>query len=322
MAGTNPITPFLQQQGVLILDGGLATQLEARGRDLSDDLWSARLLLDEPDLIRQVHSDYLWAGADCVITASYQATIPGFVKHGLSEATAVTLLERAVQLAVEARDAFWAVETNRVGRLRPLVAASVGPYAAYKADGSEYSGVYDRDEDGLYAFHRQRWHILAGTTADLLACETIPNAAEARALARLLSETPDRFAWFSFSCRDGRHISDGTPLAEVAAFLAPLPQVAAIGINCTPPRHIPSLIDEVQRVTAKPIVVYPNSGETYDVAQHRWLGESVPAEFGTFSREWRKQGAALIGGCCRTTPAHIRQISDRFRRRRSPGAIP
>ncbi len=310
----NPLQPFIDRFGAFILDGGFATQLEARGEILADDLWSARLLLDNPDLIRQVHADYLWAGADGIITASYQATIAGFEARGLTAQQAAALIDLAIRLAVQERDSYWSQlpQEERAARLRPLVAASVGPYAAYKADGSEYSGDYDRDQNGLLAFHRPRWDLLARSAADLLACETIPVFAEAKALAQLLAETPDRYAWFSFTCRDGRHIVDGTPIQECAAFLTQFDRVAAIGVNCTPPQYIPSLIQELRGVTEKPLIVYPNSGEEYDVERHLWRGEAIPAEFGTFSREWRKMGAAAIGGCCRTTPAHIRQIRDRF----------
>lgn len=310
----NPIQPFVDRYGAFVLDGGLATQLEARGQDLSDALWSARLLLDDPQAIRQVHADYLWAGADCIITASYQATIPGFETRGLTPDQARALISLAVELAVEERNNYWSQlpPAERALRLRPLVAASVGPYAAYKADGSEYTGNYDLDEDALLSFHRQRWNLLSGSAADILACETIPVFAEAKALARLLDETPGRYAWFSFTCRDGEHIVDGTPISACAAYLSKHERVAAIGVNCTSPKYIPSLILEVRRVSDKPVIVYPNSGERYDADHHLWRGESVPAEFGTFSREWRKIGAAAIGGCCRTTPAHIRQIRDRF----------
>jgi homocysteine S-methyltransferase len=308
----NPILPFVQKNGAFVLDGGLATELEARGCDLGDGLWSARLLRDDPDLIKQVHLAYYQAGADCAITASYQATIPGFMAQGMGEFEAVRLLWLSVNLAVQARDEFWADAANHVGRKRPLVAASVGPYGAYLADGSEYRGDYDLDEDGLVAWHRRRWQILAQTKADLLACETIPSFAEARAQVRLLAETPERMAWFSFSCRDESRISDGTPIAECAAYLDQFEQVAGIGVNCTPPRFLPGLIRAVFAATQKPVIVYPNSGETYDVARKHWHGESEPAEFGTMSREWRKLGASGVGGCCRTGPAHIRQIRDRF----------
>ncbi len=314
MATMNPITPFLQQQGMLVLDGGLATELEQRGHDLNGALWSARLLAEAPDVIRQVHLDYYRAGADCCISASYQATIPGFVQWGMSAEAARELIARSVRLVAEARDAFWAVEQNRVGRLRPIVAASVGPYGAYLADGSEYSGAYDLDENGLLDFHAERWGILAGGEADILACETIPSFAEARALLRLLDDTPDVYAWFSFSCRDGRHISDGAPIAECAALLTGHERVAAIGINCTPPRFIPELIRAVRSVTTRPVIVYPNSGETYDPIEKRWLGQSVPTEFGTLGYQWHALGADLIGGCCRTTPEHVHQIRDRVQK--------
>lgn len=309
----NPIRPFLDQQGVLILDGGLATQLEARGADLHDPLWSAKLLLEDPALIRQVHLDYFWAGADCAITASYQATIPGFKRRGLTEVQAVDLLKLTVQLAQEARDEFWSAQKGEGGRLRPLIAASIGPYGAYLANGAEYTGDYDLAEAGLVEFHRLRWQILAESGADLLACETVPSLVEARALAQLLGQTPGVHAWFSFSCQNGRTISDGTPIIECAALLEEMEQVAAIGINCTPPRYIPELIGQLFAVTQKPIIVYPNSGEHYDATAKQWQGLSIPAEFGTYSREWRKAGAAIIGGCCRTSPAHIQQIRDRFR---------
>lgn len=304
----NPLAPFLEQQPSLILDGGLATELERRGFDLDDSLWSARLLSRAPQAIKAVHWDYLEAGADCIITASYQATIPGFRSKGYSAEGAQTLIRRAVLIAREARDEFWSKPQNRKNRLRPLVAASVGPYGAFLADGSEYRGDYNLDEDGLYAFHRSRWRLLVGCEPDILACETIPSAIEARALARLLMETPEMPAWVSFSCLDGRHINDGTPLADVVTLLTDIPSLVALGINCTPPRFIPDLVREARRATDKPIVVYPNSGELYDVKERRWTGLSIPDDFAVQSRAWRQAGAMLIGGCCRTGPAHISQI--------------
>lgn len=312
----NLLEPFIRQHGAFVLDGGLATHLEAKGYDLNDALWSARILLDAPDAIRDVHTDYLWAGADCIITASYQATLVGFQQRGLSEGEATVLLQRSVSLAKEARDQFWMHLLQKKGgdvlRQKPLVAASIGPYGAYLANGEEYTGDYDLDEAGLLDFHRRRWHILTAAAPDLLACETIPSLPEAKALKQLLVETPEMGAWFSFSCQNGRLISDGTPITTCAELLNDVEQVWAIGINCTAPRYIPDLIRELQRVTQKPIIVYPNSGEDYDPVEKVWLGESIPAEFGTYSREWRRLGAAAIGGCCRTTPAHIRQIRDRF----------
>lgn len=284
----------------VVLDGGLATLLESYGCDLSGAMWSARILKDDPDLIRRAHGDFFAAGADVAITASYQASIPTFVAQGVPAAEAERLIRASVRLAAQARDEAGA----------GLVAASIGPYGAALANGAEYTGDYDLDEDGLVDWHRSRWHILADSGADLLACETIPSYAEARALARLLAETPDIPAWISFSCADGAHISDGTPLADCAALFSGRNQVVAIGANCTPPRHIESLIHQVKDV---PAVVYPNSGEHWDARARHWTGVSDPTEFATAARRWHEAGAKLIGGCCRTNPEHIRQISTHLR---------
>lgn len=306
----NPVLAFLRRQSPMILDGGLATELEARGCDLADELWSAGYLLMDPDVIRRVHRDYLAAGADCLISATYQATVAGFKKRGLSREESRSLMLRAVELAIEERDAFWRQRPS--GRQRPLVAASVGPYGAYLADGSEYTGDYDRDEEGLYAFHRQRFRLLAASGADLVACETLPSLPEARALLRLLGESAGTWAWLSFSCRDGRHLSDGSEIAAAAAAADAVQRVVAVGVNCTAPRFVAELVDEIRRVTAKPIVVYPNSGELYDVAAKRWLGRPDAGEFAAAAVDWVERGAALVGGCCRTGPEHVRQIRRRL----------
>ena len=306
----NAIEEILKHQRIAIIDGAMATELEARGCDLNDDLWSARVLLEQPELIRAVHLDYFNNGADIAITASYQATVDGFAKRGLSREQALDLIRKSVQLAQEARDEFWAKEENRVGRIRPLVAGSVGPYGAYLADGSEYRGDYNLSEDELIAFHRPRIEALVASGADLLACETIPCGIEARALIRLLAEFPNTFAWFTFTAKDGERISNGERIADIAAFLDGQPQAAAIGINCTSPLHIPSLVREIKKNSSKPIIVYPNSGEYYSAVTNTWHGETSSDKFGLQSKEWFENGATLIGGCCRTTPGHIHEVSN------------
>jgi len=306
----NPIATILQSHPVVILDGALATELERRGADLRDALWSAKILLEAPELIRDVHLDYFLAGADCAITASYQATVAGFAGRGLSQAEALALIQRSVQLAAEARDVFWANSAHRVGRPRPLVAASVGPYGAFLADGSEYRGDYGLSEAELMDFHRPRLAALVAAGADLIACETIPCLIEARVLVRLLGEFPDVSAWVSFSARDEQYICHGERLADCAAFLDNCPQVAAVGVNCTAPAFITGLIRAARSATSKPILVYPNSGEIYDAATYSWHGETSSDAFGSQAQQWYAAGARIIGGCCRTTPAHICAVAD------------
>ncbi|GAB4579899.1 MAG: homocysteine S-methyltransferase [Anaerolineales bacterium] len=339
----NPLSIRLQTYPFLLVDGAMATELERRGADLNDPLWSAKILLETPDLIRDVHLDYFRAGADIAITASYQATLEGYMRRGLTESQAIALLQKSVHLAREARDLFLAEspisnlppptapfdfakpplrvlstfdhqspitdhQSPITDHQPPLIAASIGPYGASLADGSEYRGDYGLTEEDLIAFHRPRLTALLPAEPDLLACETIPCLIEARALIRLLAEFPATYAWFTFTARDATHTSSGEPLAECAAFLDGYEQVAAIGINCTAPKYIPGLIREIRRATAKPIIVYPNSGEIYDPTTKTWLGETDCDAFGVQAREWYEAGAQIIGGCCRTTPDHVKAI--------------
>ena len=302
----NPIAERLARQDVIVLDGALATELEARGFSISDALWSAKALFACPDLVREVHLDYLRAGADVVTSASYQATVEGFMRCGFTEAEAAALLQKSVRLAREACERY--CSERGVDSGVPLVAASVGPYGAYRADGSEYRGDYGIDEDALVAFHSERLALLAEEKPDLLACETLPCLVEARAIVRALREREIRIpAWFSFSCRDAAHISDGMEIAACARWLDTVPEAAAIGLNCTAPQYAEKLIRAIRSETAKPIVVYPNSGEMYDVQERRWHGAA--ADFGTEAQRWRAAGARLIGGCCRTTPREIADIA-------------
>jgi homocysteine S-methyltransferase len=310
----NPLEALLEDDDVVILDGALATELERRGADLSDALWSARLLIDAPESIRAVHLDYLRAGAEVLITASYQASSEGFRRRGLNEAQVATLFRLSVQLAAEAVEEYLAGFPARQKPPRPLIAASIGPYGAYLADGSEYRGDYGVSVEDLMAWHRPRMAVLAQTEADLFACETIPCLAEAEALIRLLAEFPYVPAWLSFSCRDGVAISSGEALADGVRLAAAADQIVAVGVNCTPPRFVESLLAEARRVTHKPLLCYPNRGESWDAVARCWVEGSGDAEgsgaaFAAATQQWLAAGARLIGGCCRTTPADIAAIA-------------
>jgi homocysteine S-methyltransferase len=324
----DPIAAFLAVQPLVVLDGALATELERRGADLNDPLWSARLLIDRPELIHAVHRDYFRAGADVATSATYQATFEGFARCGIEPDGAALLMRNAVSLAISARDEFWSAESqgpghewpgherpgherpDRVvsGRLRPLVAASVGPYGAALADGSEYRGNYGLSESQLRDFHRPRIRVLADSGADLLACETIPSLREAIAIVSVLEEFPATAAWLSFSCRDGAHTCEGQEIGDCVAELAEHAQIAAVGVNCTAPLHVSSLLQRMRERTNKPLLAYPNSGEVYDASNKHWHGPAVAIPFAELARGWYRDGARLIGGCCRTRPADIEAI--------------
>uniref|UniRef100_A0A7N0UG40 Hcy-binding domain-containing protein n=1 Tax=Kalanchoe fedtschenkoi TaxID=63787 RepID=A0A7N0UG40_KALFE len=301
--------------GCAVVDGGFATQLEKHGAVINDPLWSALCLIQNPGLIKKVHMEYLEAGADVLVTSSYQATIPGFLSRGLSADEGERLLQKSVVLAVEARDEFWEAE-GLAGRgySRALVAASIGSYGAYLADGSEYSGCYGPDVglDKLKDFHRRRLRVLVKAGADMLAFETIPNKLEAQACMELLQEEDVQIpSWICFSSVDGLNAPSGDSFEDCLAVLNKSRRVTAVGINCAPPHFVESLIRKLRKLTKKVIVVYPNSGEVWDGKEKKWLPSTCfnDHHFGLFASRWRDAGAQLIGGCCRTTPCTVRAIS-------------
>lgn len=296
----NKIERLIAAGQSLLVDGGLASELEAQGHNLDTPLWSAKLIEEEPQAIVAAHRAYLDAGADVLITASYQLSALG-VGERLEEQ-----LLQSVALAERARAEFQ--DTASTERFSPLIAASVGPYGAALADGSEYRGDYAVSNSVLHSFHADRLAILDASAADILACETIPSLQEAEVLCELLSAvtTP---AWISFSCKDGHHICDGTPIVECAALFASHPRVFAVGVNCTAPQFLPSLIADLRSAApTKVTLVYPNSGEEFELPTRTWKGTADPLDCGLAAENWRKLGATWIGGCCRVSPAHIRAI--------------
>lgn len=281
--------------GSVLLDGGLATELEARGHDLSDSLWSARLLADAPQDIVAVHAAYFRAGAAIATTASYQASFEGFAARGFDRGETAGLLRRSVALARAARDG--------TGVDGLLVAASVGPYGAALADGSEYRGRYGLSVAALARWHRPRLEVLAAAGADVLACETVPDVDEARALVELVRAVGVP-AWLSYTI-DGDRTRAGQPLAEAFAVAAGVDEIVALGVNCCAPADVLPAIAHAAPV-GKPVIVYPNSGERWDALRRKWIG---PSRFGAdLAAQWIAAGARIVGGCCRVGPADIAAI--------------
>ncbi len=294
-----------------IIDGGLSNALEAQGCNLDHPLWTARLLDEHPEAIVRAHLAYLKAGAQCIITSSYQASIQGFLDLGYDLAFAKKLLLRTVALAQRAVNEY--MKENEVPG-RPLIAASIGPYGAYLADGSEYRGNYGMSRQALYDFHHDRIQVLDTSAADLFACETIPSREEATVLSDILRDTT-KPAWISFSCRDEAHLNDGTPIDQAVRSLVDHSNVLAIGVNCTAPKYVSGLIRNIKPIVGdKKIVVYPNSGETYFPESKSWKGTSDPEVFVTMASEWKELGADTLGGCCRIGPEHIRRLRDSYDR--------
>ncbi|MFE1288301.1 homocysteine S-methyltransferase [Streptomyces sp. NPDC058751] len=306
MASENaPALAAALSRGPVVLDGGMSNQLEAAGHDLGDTLWSARLLVDRPEAVTEAHLAYYEAGAEVAITAGYQATFEGFARRGIPREEVAGLLGLSVGLAREA-----ARRAHAKGVARPLwVAASVGPYGAMLADGSEYRGRYGLSVAELERFHVPRLEVLAAAAPDVLALETVPDTDEARALLRGVRGLGVP-AWLSYSVT-GDRTRAGQPLEEAFALAAEADEIIAVGVNCCAPGDVDAAVATASRVTGKPVVVYPNSGETWDAGARAWTGRS------TFTAGqvggWERAGARLIGGCCRVGPEAITGIASALR---------
>jgi homocysteine S-methyltransferase len=302
----------LDLAGLHVLDGAMATELERKGFDLSGPLWSAHVLESSPEAIAGVHRDYLEAGADCLLTASYQVSAEGFQKIGCDARSATdaaaNALRASVSIAEKVRREYQAESPRTI-----WIAASLGPYGAMLHDGSEYHGNYACSFDDLVGFHSRRIAVLVETNADFLAFESIPSLEEAEAILAALRPYPDVAVYLSFTCRDERHVSHGETLQACAELLDGRPQVIGIGVNCTAPELIGNLIRQLTKVTSKPIVVYPNSGEQWDAVHRCWQGDGQIQEFGLLAKMWRDDGAQWIGGCCRTGPEHVRAVAGVWR---------
>lgn len=299
--GTSVRPPLAQAlaAGLMVLDGGMSNQLEAAGHDLSDALWSARLLADDPSAIVAAHAAYFAAGAQVAITSSYQASFDGFARKGFSRDEAAALFGLSVELARRAAEGSGDVKQPR------YVAASVGPYGAVLADGSEYRGRYGLTVAQLERFHRPRIEALAAAGPDVLALETVPDTDEAEAMLRVVGSL-GLPSWLSYTIC-GSRTRAGQPLAEAFALAATVDSIIAIGVNCCAPQDVAPAVEAAAAAAGKPVVVYPNSGESWDAAAHSWQGSN------TFDagmvESWVAAGARLVGGCCRVGPAGISAVA-------------
>lgn len=288
----------------VIIDGGLATVLEDLGCNLHHKLWSAKIIDENPQAIIDAHKLYINAGAEIIATASYQASIIGLIENGYSKLEAISAMLKTVELAKRAIEE---CKNNNPDLKPPLIGASIGPYGAYLADGSEYRGNYGVSKGRLADFHKERLEVFQDTDVDLLLLETFPDKTEVEVVADLLVDS-SKPAWVSFACKDEAHLNDGTSVEEAAEMFNDHPAVFALGINCTKPVYISKLLQRLKAVTDKKIVVYPNSNEVYDANSKTWSGSNQSDLYTEMVSNWIQEGADLVGGCCRIGPMHISSI--------------
>lgn len=300
---------LLERKKTLILDGGFATELEKYGADLNHELWSARVLIEQPELVKGVHRSYLEAGADLILSGTYQASAKGFMRYGMSLEAARQLLRKGVGLAVEARNTF--VE-DAAPKNHPLVGASVGPYGAYLADGSEYTGTYAISREDLYRFHQERLSLFLAAGPDFIAFETTPNIMEANVYVDLLEEFPDFPAILSFSCGSADSLVSGESLEAAISRANKAANIAAIGVNCCAPELAGQVLQTLAKLTDKPLLAYPNRGESWDSHNKCWIDSGKEVNLSDSVRSWIRKGVAIVGGCCRTDPEYIRKLAEQL----------
>lgn len=293
-ATRNPAPPGLIREPYTVVDGGLSTALEELGHHPDGALWTAQLVIDRPEVVVAAHRRFVEAGADVVITSSYQASVDGFVRAGLNTAAARAALASTTDLARRSGASF--------------VAASVGPYGAYLADGSEYRGTYDASWAEVRVFHRERLEVLVSTGADVIAVETIPTVAEAEIVLGELDRLGAPATWLTFTCRDEHTTCGGEPIADAMAAVQSAASLVAVGLNCTDLRHVTQLLTAARSVTDLPFVVYPNHGRSWDAETKCWIGSSDD-HVASRAAEWAALGARLIGGCCGVGADGVRRLA-------------
>lgn len=286
-------------EGPWPIDGGLSGELEKLGHDLGDDLWSARLLRDDPDSIATVQRSYVESGARILITSSYQASRLGFMNVGMTQDEADELMRKSIHIAREVAD---------VANHKVWVAASVGPYGAVLGGGQEYQGNYGKTHEELVAFHRERIEVLASAHPDLFACETIPDIVEVKALLEVLADYSHIPAWISMSCKDEVHTCAGQSIAELGRLTEGRDNIVAVGVNCTMPEFVTPLFEKLRSTSSKPFIVYPNTGRVWDGSNHCWVGEGLEVIPSVVIHQWVQLGAKLIGGCCGLGPVAIETL--------------
>lgn len=286
----------------IILDGGLSFPLEEKKIQMNQNLWTAELLISNPEIIRDVHINYINAGAEIITTSSYQASFKSLKERGLNEIKSKKIILKSVKIIEELRKKY-----NK----KIIIAASIGPYGASLSDGSEYIGMYNINEDKIYDFHKKKIDVLDKSNADILAFETIPSYREMKVIAEILKKTKKK-SWISFSCKNEKQISDGTRLEKCCEYLNNHPKIFAVGINCTSPKYVSELIKVLKvKSDKKKIIIYPNSGEKYDAKTKSWIGNKEIL-FETYIEEWISLGVDIFGGCCRIGPREIKKIKDKI----------
>ncbi|CAI2635763.1 MULTISPECIES: homocysteine S-methyltransferase [Apilactobacillus] len=303
----NKVNNWINQQDHILIDSSMSTGLEERGLKLNSNLWTAAALESHEDLIVDVHKKYFDAGSSMTTTNTYQASVPGLVKAGYSENQAIALIKKAVELADRGRNE----STNPNPK---WLLGGVGPYGAFLANGSEYTGDYSLTDEEYIAFHEGRIKAMVEAGIDVLILETLPNINELKAITEYTKQF-DIPVIVAASLRDKSHLADGSSLIEVASFLESQEHVIAYGLNCTKPQLVTPALKVLKQShpTHKPFIAFPNSGATYNPEIKEWNHDDLSfEEFDELIAQWFNLDLKFVGGCCCMTEEQEQHIHDKF----------
>lgn len=294
--------PALKLPQTVLLDGGMGRELRFRGVDILDTIWSANALLVAPEIVRQIHLDFISAGADIITTNTYGLVRANLAKEGI-EKRFIELNKLACTLAVEARE---------IAGRSVMIAGSLPPLrGSYRpdlvGDFEEIEPLY-REQAELLA-----WHV------DMLICETMSSAAEGKAAAQAACQTgkPVWVAWTLHEDRSGR-LRSGETISEAYAALGDLP-VSGVLANCCAPESITKAIPKLAETGVQYTGGYANAfrsvpedwkinGDKQTDGLLELRPDLDPECYAEHAARWLKKGATVLGGCCGTRPAHIARL--------------
>ncbi|MDJ0869310.1 MAG: homocysteine S-methyltransferase family protein [Myxococcota bacterium] len=280
----------LRQRAPLVADGATGTELERRGAHTGLPLWSTHALLDAPELVEAIHRDYVLAGAELLTANTFRTQTRTLARGGAGD-RAAELTALAVELA------------------RRAAAAGPGPiWIAGSMPTLEdcYRPDLVPPDDALAREHAEHAGNLAAAGCDLVLVETMNSVREARAATRAARDT-DLPVWVSFVTDAGARLLSGEPLREALDAITPL-EPLAVGVNCLPPRCVAPALP-LLAATGLPVGVYANLGAPNDETGFTRSDDCSPAELAEAARRWLAAGVRLIGGCCGTTPEHVRALA-------------
>ena len=274
---------------IKLLDGSMSFPMEQLGYNLKNKLWTGKALINNPDLIKDIHKGYIDAGADFISTSTYQISFDRLKNMGYQSEEIKKIFQKSVDIVKDA------IEESKLKKEIKIV-GSFGPYASYDPEASEYIGEYDSTDIEIKKFHLNNIRIIEETDLDIILYETIPCLREIKILSEALSHSTKEI-WISITCNEEMEFRDGSSFKDACEIISKIEKITTMGINCFSPLLVKKAIDLLKKYSNKKILIYPNSGEIYNPKERFWTGNN---EFNnSMIKNWLSLYPDIIGGCCR-----------------------